>query len=251
MTNTKQLTTLMKYLTLCLSSVSQNPWHFWAFPAKYSNSATHSNLQNLVSPTPGVEWFLHEMGRYIYIQYLHLLFTYVYVYTYYRIILSNPENQWKSGFRYFDTFHWFTFSRVFLGTTMWRTKTSKNLPHKTILEWVTNTHTIISKKDMTWWILHDWWIAIVNMIPHSLELMLICFCWFLLQSRFIVMSMMSSHPRRIGICGRLPTFVSFAALLPAECTITTQNKNFMQRKTFRTWGFSNSTTVFTSKSSKT
>ena len=113
---------------------------------------------------------------------------------------------------------------------MWRTKTSKNLPHKTILEWVTNTHTIISKKDMTWWILHDWWIAIVNMIPHSLELMLICFCWFLLQSRFIVMSMMSSHPRRIGICGRLPTLVSFAALLPAECTKPPQTKTSCKEK---------------------
>lgn len=83
MTNTKQLTTLMKYLTLCLSSVSQNPWHFWAFPAKYSNSATHSNLQNLVSPTPGVGWFLHEMGRYIYIYicsiYIFFLLTYTYI----------------------------------------------------------------------------------------------------------------------------------------------------------------------------
>ena len=101
----------------------------------------------------------------------------------------------------------------------------------TKLSW-NGSHTIISKKDTTWWILHDWWIAIVNMIPHSLELMLICFCWFLLQARFIVMSMMSSHPRRIGICGRLPTLVSFAALLPAECTKPPKQRSC--NDTFRT-----------------
>ena len=94
MTNTKQLTTLMKYLTLCLSSVSQNPWHFWAFPAKYSNSATHSNLQNLVSPTPGVGWFLHEMGRYIYIYTVSTSSFYLRIRIY--ILQDHPIKPWKS-----------------------------------------------------------------------------------------------------------------------------------------------------------
>lgn len=92
MTNTKQLTTLMKYLTLCLSSVSQNPWHFWAFPAKYSNSATHSNLQNLVSPTPGVGWFLHEMGRYIYTVSTSSFHLRIRIY----ILQDHPIKPWKS-----------------------------------------------------------------------------------------------------------------------------------------------------------
>ena len=34
----------------------------------------------MVSPTPGVGWFLHEMGRYIYSIYIFFLLTYTYIY---------------------------------------------------------------------------------------------------------------------------------------------------------------------------
>lgn len=54
-----------------------NPWSFWAFRAKYSNSATHSNLQNeKKTNTRSGMISENEMGRYKAI----ILFLHVYTY---------------------------------------------------------------------------------------------------------------------------------------------------------------------------